>query len=240
MTTGESWAPLLEELNTQRDCLNMMSTAWVTDYRSRGGNIFCGKGCQACCTLTVNCTLTEAVALAQILTDEQAHAVAAYAVRLGEMVTPGMELKEYLRMQRRVMGPCPLLGDGGACTAYAARPLACRALLSTKESFYCGVDFADLTSDEKQTYIESLDRSVTEFPLHYVAFSRDTGREFETRALTLMRQRFGFSVYGALPVLLHLVRSYSFADVVSADQESAESVAVQAGMYHPFLVELSP
>lgn len=237
MTTPEPWHNLLEELNVKRECLDMMSAAWVADYRSHGGSIFCGRGCRECCSLTVNCTLTEAVALASTLSDAQADSVAAYAVRLGELTAPMTDLKEYLRMQRRDMGWCPLLEADGACGVYAARPLSCRALLSTKESYFCGVDFSDLTSVQKQEYAESLDRSVTDFPLHYVASTRETGGEMEARALMLMRKQFGFSLYGAMPVLVYLVREKGLAEAAVLGRGAAEAVALQTGLAHPFLVD---
>ena len=239
MTANESWKPLLEELNTQQECLDMMSAAWTADYRSHGGTVFCGRGCRECCSLTVNCTLTEAVALAQSMNDTQAQAVKEYADLLGKLVTPEMNLKEYLRMQRREMWWCPLLDDDDACSVYASRPLSCRALLSTKESFFCGVDFAELISEEKQAYAQSLDNTVTEYPLHYVAFTRETGREFETRALALMRKNFGFSVYGTMPVLVHFVLSWGFTETVFIGRDAGEAVATQAGLIHPFLVQFS-
>lgn len=237
MTTPEPWKKLLDELTVQRECLDMMTAAWIADYRSHSGSIFCGRGCRECCSLAVNCTLTEAVALAAALSDSQASAVAEYAMHLGEKVASMTGLKEYLRMQRRDMGWCPLLGADGACGVYESRPLSCRALLSTKERFYCGVDFSDLTSEEKQAYVESLDRSVTDFPLHYVASTRETGGEMEARALTLMRQRFGFSLYGAMPVLVYLVREKGLAGAALAGREAAEAATVQAGLAHPFLVD---
>lgn len=239
MNATESWSTLLDELTTLRECMDMMAAAWSADYRCHGGTIFCGKGCRECCSLTVNCTLPEAVLLAQNLNDRQAQVVAEYAVRLGELVTPTMELKDYLRLQRSDMGWCPLLEDDGSCGTYAYRPLACRALLSTKESFYCGVDFATLTGEQKQAYVESLDRSVTDFPLHYVASTRETGAELEARSLTLMRERFGFSVYGAMPVLLHLVLVHGLARAVPAGREAGEVVVRDAGLGHPFMVEFA-
>ncbi|OGU18119.1 MAG: hypothetical protein A2076_09275 [Geobacteraceae bacterium GWC2_53_11] len=239
MTTPEPWKKLLEELNVKRECLDMMSAAWVADYRSHGGSIFCGRGCRECCSLTVNCTLTEAVALAPTLNDAQAKRVEEYAVQLGELTAPMTDLKEYLRMQRRDMGWCPLLEADGACGVYAQRPLSCRALLSTKESYFCGVDFADLTSQQKQDYALSLDRSVTDFPLHYVASTRETGGEMEARALTLMKQQFGFSLYGNMPVLVYLVRERGLAEAAVAGREAAETVVEQAALAHPFLVDFA-
>jgi Fe-S-cluster containining protein len=239
MTTPEPWRNLLDELNVKRECLDMMSAAWVADYRAHGGSIFCGRGCRDCCSLAVNCTLTEAVALASSLSDTQAEAVAAYALRLGKLTAPMTDLKEYLRMQRRDMGWCPLLETDGACGAYAARPLSCRALLSTKESYFCGVDFTDLTSGQKQAYVESLDRSATDFPLHYVASTRETGSEMEARALALMRTQFGFSLYGNMPVLVYLVREKGLAEMALIGRNEMEAVAATAGLNHPFLIDFA-
>lgn len=239
MNMTELWRQLFDELNTQQQCMDMLTTAWIADYRAHGSSIFCGRGCAQCCTLAVNCTLTEAALLAPLLNDTQAAAVRDYAVHLGEVATTATDLKDYLRKQRSVMGSCPLLDADGGCGVYAARPLACRALLSTRESFFCGVDFADLSSAQKQEYIDSLDRSAVDFPLHYVASTRETAREFETRGLTVMRQQFGFSLYGAMPVLLHLVRDHKLAEAARNGREAAEAVAAHAGLVHPFTLEFS-
>jgi hypothetical protein len=38
---------------------------WSDGYASREGRIFCGKGCAACCTLTVNSVFPEAHIIAE-------------------------------------------------------------------------------------------------------------------------------------------------------------------------------
>lgn len=217
----------------------MMALAWVADYRSNGGAVHCGRGCRECCTLTVNCTLAEAVVLAGAISDAQAVAVAKYAERLRELVGTAADLKDYLRRQRREAGECPLLDTDGACGAYALRLLSCRALISTKESRWCGADFAELSSEEKRGYVDSLDRSVVAFPLHYSASMQDTGREMETRALSLMQQRFGFAVYGCMPVLVHLVRDKELAEAVNAGAAAIKDVLRECGFDHPFLVDIT-
>lgn len=236
MNTTGAWEYLLEQLTIQQECLAMMATAWIADYRSHGGTVFCSRGCRECCSLTVNCTLTEAVALAQSLNEAQAKAVKEYAVMLQDKVITVSEMMDYLRMQRREMGFCPLLDADGVCSAYALRPLSCRALLSTKDSYYCGVDFANLTSIQKQEYAQSLDQSVTEYPLHYVALTSETGREMEARTLTLMQQQFGFSLYGNMPVLVYLVLEKGLADIAPMGHDAAELAISKAGFVHQFLV----
>lgn len=238
MSQSMRWTELLEEAALQRQCLDMMNAAWLGDYSSRGGVIHCGRGCNSCCLLAVSCTLTEAVALAGVLDEAQRAAVSAYAVRLQGLMGPVADMKGYLQMQRREMGMCPLLADDGSCGGYGLRPLSCRALLSTKESYWCGVDFAAVPAVGKEQYLASLDRSVTAFPLHYAASPRETGSEFETRQLTHMQELFGFSCYGCMPVLVSLVDKHALAE--AASREQAERQVEGAGFASPLLVTWLP
>jgi Fe-S-cluster containining protein len=178
--------------------------------------------------------------LAGTLDEKQTVAIAAYVERLKAELPDCVDLKAYLAMQRTVMGWCPLLDADGACSAYGGRPLSCRSLLSTKESHWCGVDFACLSSDEKHAYVESLDRSVAAIPLHYVASVQETGSELERRALALMEQTFGFSLYGNMPVLVHLVMEHTLADAVVSGRSATDNCTVAAGLNHPFLLTFSP
>lgn len=238
ISVNGQWTELLAEVAIQQQCIDMTNEAWIGDYRARGGVIHCARGCHHCCSLAVNCTLTEAVALARALDEAQLAAVAAYAFRLREMLDTVTTMKAYLRMQRQEMGMCPLLADSGACGAYGSRPLSCRALLSTKEGYWCGVDFATLPAAEKERYGASLDRSVTAFPLHYVATAQETAREFESRQLAHMQERFGFACYGCMPVLVSLVHSHALAEACS--REEAEQTARQAGFDSQLLVSWLP
>lgn len=238
MSRDKRWRELLEEAALQHQCLDLMNAGWIGDYSARGGTIHCGRGCHDCCSLTVNCTLTEAVALADALDGKQLAAVGAYADRLRELTATGTDLKEYLRLQRRAMGMCPLLADDGACSAYGTRPLTCRALLSTMERRWCGVDFAVMPADEKERYLAAQDRSVTSFPLHYAASPQETGRDFEARQLAHMQELFGFSCYGCMPVLVTLVHRHGLA--AAASREQAERLAAAAGFANPLLVTWLP
>ena len=230
------WQELHEELLQQQTFMEMFTAAWCSDYRGAGGIIHCGRGCSGCCSLAVSCTLTEATVIAECLNGAQAAAVTAHALRLRDLTAGIDSLKEYLRMHRREMGGCPLLEADGACGVYPVRPLSCRALISTKESRWCTVDFSELSSEEKQVYIESLDRSVVAFPLHYVASTRETGQELEARGLSLMQKAFGFSLYGSLPVLLHLVREHGLGSAASGAEAAA--ILQSSGFGHPLLTDL--
>lgn len=104
MCQVKGWAELLEELALQRRCLDMMNAGWIAEYRSSGGVIHCARGCHGCCSLTVNCTLTEAVALAGVLEEAQLAVVSDYAARLRGLMGTVADMKEYLQLQRRESG----------------------------------------------------------------------------------------------------------------------------------------
>jgi hypothetical protein len=106
------------------------------------------------------------------------------------------------------------------------------------ESNWCGVDFATIPAAEKEQYLASLDRSVAAFPLHYAASPQETGREFESRQLTHMQELFGFSCYGCMPVLVHLVNGHALSEATDRDQ--AERLVREAGFASPLLVSMLP
>ena len=91
-----------------------------------GGTPACARGCAHCCHQRVEVTPPEAIAIAAHLREhasEESGAadVEALAARLDE-VAAQMRARESHRDPVR----CAFLDDGGTCTIYAARPLACR------------------------------------------------------------------------------------------------------------------
>jgi Fe-S-cluster containining protein len=234
----DHWQELTRDLATQQTFMDMFTRSWIDSYQEQGGRIYCAKGCSACCTLTVNCTLAEAVAIAGVLSEAQAERVSQYVARLIDKVEHLTDLKEYLRVHRRDMGGCPLLDEAGACGVYATRPFSCRALLSTRESYWCGADFSSLSDDEKKEFIEGLDLGVTAFPMHYVASTQEAGQDLEKGGEKRMKERFGFSLYGNMPVLVDLVRNHGLADACSSGHEAALRIIEATGTGHPLLLDV--
>ncbi len=232
------WTELIDEVRQQQAAMDMLSAAWISDYTAGGGRIHCGRGCRGCCSLAVSTTMTEAVAIAGALSEAQAEAVWQQVERLRKKIGPVQDIKGYLRMHRQEIGFCSLLAEDGACGIYSLRPLSCRALLSTKESRWCGVDFSQVSAEEKRAFVESLDRSVVSFPLHYVASTQEMGQEMESRASRRMADCCGFSLYGSLPVLVHLVLEYGL-DRACADGHGAAVKCIEwSGLNNPFLLHL--
>lgn len=229
------WRELTEEIRQQQAFLDMLAMGWTADYAASGGRIFCGRGCRECCNLVVNTTFAEAVAIAATLSEEQAKAVHVHVAKLRERIGGVVDMRGYLRMHRQDIGLCPLLDAEGACGVYAVRPLSCRALLSTMESRWCGADFVALPPDEKQAFVERLDRSVVAFPMHYVASTQEAAQEMEALAGRRMAARFGFSLYGSLPVLVHLALDHGLAEACAEGYDTATRILARAGLDHHFL-----
>lgn len=114
--------------------------------------IGCAKGCDWCCRQPVEATIPEAIAAARILLADQGDPRRAKAAEVAAF-----------DIERRAAGaevpirPCPFLGpEDGACTIYAARPMACRSYLAP-EPDRCRDAFAALAegrvSDQANSYI---------------------------------------------------------------------------------------
>lgn len=232
------WEKLAAELEKQQQFMEMLTRSLSGDYRSRGGEIYCARGCSGCCNLVVNCTLTEAVKVAAVLDVGQLSRVDAYVTRLQGLLAGVVELKDYLRIHRRSSGGCPLLDREGSCGVYAVRPLSCRALLSTMDSRWCGVDFSELTQAEKQAFVAGLDRESVAFPMHYLAASRDAGAGLEQQASRRMGELLGFSIYGNMPVLLHLITRHELARVALAGRSAVTGLLAATGLDNPLLLHI--
>lgn len=230
------WQTLTDELRMQQLLLEMSLREWTAGYAADGGRIFCSKGCRGCCTLAVGATFTEARAIAAGLPAELAARVDDYVARLLALRERVTDLTSFLRLHRREIGSCPFLDDAGACAVYSRRPFACRALLATRESSWCAVDFAKLPAAEKQAFMASLDPAVAAFPTHYAAVPRRLGEEFEALAKRRMAETFGFALSGNLPLLVHLERDRQLSALIATGYEAAAEALDRFGVTAPYLL----
>ncbi len=225
-----------DETKRQYELFDGLTRRLVDKYSTSGRHIHCHKGCRECCNLAVNSTYVEALCVAEILTDEQIFRVKSHGEKLLRHVGEISDLKGYLRMQRTVIGFCPLLNGDGACGVYGKRPFSCRSLLSTMESNWCGTDFSLLSRSEKQAFMDSLDREVVAFPMHYLAASRDLGEQFESRTALVMAEEFGFTVTGNLPFLLYLETEHGLGNIMCHGYDITMDFLHQARLFNPFLI----
>lgn len=93
-----------------------------------GVQLACKPGCHYCCHLAVEVQPQEAFALAEWLRRHRsAEELAAVIARLRSNVA---ETRRLGAARKQANIACALLADDGACTAYEARPAACRRMHS--------------------------------------------------------------------------------------------------------------
>lgn len=230
---------LLQDIAGKHGFFDQFCAAWSADYARSGGRLHCGRGCSGCCSLTVNCTAPEALAIARSLTPEQAARVRALLPVIRDCAEQAANLKEWLTLYRREVGPCPLLETDGGCGIYRLRPLSCRSLLSTREPAWCVTDFSALSSAEKQAFMEGLDRSAVAFPTHYAATPQEVAQELELAALTAMERSCGWSLIGNLPWLVGLALELPLEELMTQPAATARRALEEHRTLHPFLAILS-
>jgi len=233
------WQQLKDEIRNRQKILDEEIERWIADYRRQGGRIYCRAGCRHCCDLAVHATMGEALLVAEALSGGQRRALHEHVASRLYPVADIPDLKTYLRAHRQKVGFCPFLEQDGRCGVHAVRPFSCRALLSTRPGEWCGTDFSTLHPLEKEAFLGSLDRSVVDFPVHYVAETKDLGLELEAATAWEMRERFGFSLSGNLALLIHLQDEHDLAGLVPRGPEAVSEYLHAQGLSRLPLVSLS-
>lgn len=216
-----------------RDRLDQRIPGMITAFP---GRIFCAAGCSACCTLAVETTLPEAVAIGRALAPVTRGALADYVAVLRDLAARAEDWKSFLR-RKRSAGPCPLLDGEGRCTVYPLRPLACRALLATRNSAWCAVDFAELPALDRDLYRQSLDPKQVAWPTHYLAASQDLARDLEEELQAATARRLGFAPAGQLAVLAWLAAEHDLATVAGQGRDALDDLLTRTGCDRKYLVK---
>jgi Fe-S-cluster containining protein len=228
----------LEELRKQQELFDTDISRWIDDYRSRGGRIYCDRGCRNCCSLAVHATFPEALLVAELVTMAMAGALEKHVARLTESLTEDTDLKTYLRLHRRTVGSCPFLDEDGACGVYRHRPFSCRSLLSTRPGDWCGLDPLSLDPCDRELYLKSLDPMIVFFPTHYAAGPQEQGLELENAAAVRMRKLCGFTLSGNLTVLVHLERTFRLSAKLARGYDATKALLARSRLDHPLLLNL--
>ncbi|GAM10122.1 hypothetical protein OR1_02410 [Geobacter sp. OR-1] len=227
-----------EEVRRLRAHSDSTTAAWINGYTLLGGRVFCSDNCSNCCSLVVNCTWPESLYIAEKVQYNCTGKLQPHLEKLQEIIIAATDYKSFLKMHRQQAGPCPFLSEG-SCSIYPDRPFSCRALLSSKDSFWCGADFGEMTSAEKQAFIASLDAEVVAFPTHYVAATGEIGQGLEARIADMMVQHLGFSIYGNLALMVLLNKEHDFAAHVLHGYDAVIDFLDRRGLNHPYLVSLT-
>jgi len=151
----QSEEKLFEAIETMYRSIDQLIESLLAMGRRQGVTVDCQKGCSLCCHQPVFANSYELRYLTAYIkknfSEAEQESVHQLAVEKNNK-TSQLKEKEILNYRH----PCPLLKDG-ACTAYPARPLACRIYLSMKVES-CNLFFQH--PDSKDSYPALLD-----FPL---------------------------------------------------------------------------
>jgi hypothetical protein len=130
----------------------------------------CARGCSHCCHGRVEATAPEVFLLVRHL---RAHPDPDRDARIESTAraVAGMDG----RARRMAQVPCALLGDQNECTAYPARPLACRRAHSTDASL-CAAVHADPTLDARIPTAQSLQWNASSLVLGWLEGCAHSGR----------------------------------------------------------------
>lgn len=237
---NDQWNYLLAAVKDEAAALDGVIAAWLEERAATGRRTFCAAGCSNCCTLFVQATLVEALLVAEELDAEQVYKLQEYVLHQRESLAGASDFLTLLRRQRASVGPCPFLASDGCCSIYAQRPLACRALLSTKPAEWCSVDFSTLDPLEKRLYLESLEDSVVAFPVHYVARTQSAAQAAEARIVEEMETRLGGAISGNFPLLVYLAYTGNLARKIREGVTDWPEQLQASPFFHPLLLHLPP
>jgi Fe-S-cluster containining protein len=239
MIARNRWEDLRQTSKDEAHNLDRLTTDWLNARASSSKRIFCAAGCSNCCTLFVQATLIEALIVAEQLDTAQTEKLEGYVLRQRDIFAGESDFLAVLRKQRTQIGPCPFLDDAGSCSIYEQRPLACRALLSTKDPAWCGIDFQTLDPLEKRLYLESLEREVVAFPVHYVAHTQSAAQSAEARILEQMRTLPGGAISGNFPLLVYLASTHQLAAQLNGVTNWSQQL-LSSPFFHPLLLQIPP
>jgi len=237
VASEDQWKNIKQSLQNEAAALDGVIAEWQAARVAAGKRLFCAAGCSNCCTLFVQSTLAEARIVAEQLDAPQFAKLEEYILRQRECFAGEDDFLTILRKQRTTLGPCPFLDDTGSCGVYALRPLACRALLSTKDPAWCAADFSNLDPLEKRLYLESLEREVVAYPVHYVASTQAAAQGTETRLLEQIQALPGGAISGNFPLLVYLAHINSHA---AEEDTNWSQLFLVSTFYHPLLINLPP
>jgi Fe-S-cluster containining protein len=234
-----AWQEILAELAAGRRRLDEQTGAFSAEAARHHSRLYCEKGCYNCCTLTVNCSFAEAWAISRTLTATQRQILAEKQPKLQALSRQAKHLKEFLGLFREQLGGCAFLNHAdGCCSIYQLRPFSCRALLSTRNSSWCAVDFGGLHPLEKEAFLSSLDPQLVAFPTHYLAASRELGLELETKALAAMQHHFGVAMSGNLLYQVWLEQEHGLSEVIAQGVAATRALLAARNLNLPYLLHL--
>jgi hypothetical protein len=180
-------------------------------------NLSCRKGCFSCCYALIIVGSSEARYLhTQLDSSALARIWQEGPARLEAIRThkhnPQFATQHFLSKQA-----CSLLQEG-ICTAHAARPLACRGVLTDLSPAYCAPGAViSLRGPAKTSYQKQLSKQ--HGPEHYLKKPWQKSKQ-AAQALWKSEQQSGFNLTGELISFLYLLQQTSFQEALHSAKQT--------------------
>lgn len=215
---------------------------WINNYESKGGKVYCGAGCFACCDMPIRVSLAEALITAAALTPAQAKAMKAHALAVQDNARTAPDEETFVARHRHEIGFCPLLDrSSGSCSQYEARPTRCRDTFSALPAFFCAEGtWESLTRREKAEYQREVARTPgTDGELHFIAPLEHLSEPVWVAASKAMRRAWGLEVWGDFWTLTTLAADPAFMyEISQGNARAARARAKALGLAHPITLEI--
>jgi Fe-S-cluster containining protein len=233
------WQEILTTIVKNQKYLDQQTERVCSTANQISIKIYCKKGCCNCCSLAVNCSFPEALAISKCLDSERQFVLKEKIDLLRQICQQADDLKQFLRLFRKQLNGCPFLdAETGSCSTYLLRPFSCRALISTRNSSWCAIDYAELHPQEKEAFLSSLDPEIVSFPTHYLATPQEIGRELETDAIVAMQEEFHVSLSGNLLYQVWLELEHQISAKIPQGFAKTRSYLEENRLDLPFLLHL--
>lgn len=191
-------------------------------YLERTGlRVSCRAGCAFCCHALVVVGLAEAQYLReQLEADVLERLESEGAIRL-RRIRREKHRADFPARYFAEANPCPLLTPEATCSAYAARPLACRGVLTDLEARYCAPGaIPRLKGAELAHYRRQL--RPYHGPEHYLEQPWQSSERLAQNLWEREQALRGFTVVGELASLLYLLGQEKFQSALAQGKKAVQ------------------
>lgn len=235
-------AKMVQTIQTAYDKYAVKSKKWLAHYEDRGGKVYCGAGCFACCDMPIRVSLAEALVTAQALDTGALKRMKLHAKAVQHNAKTASDEEEFVERHRQEISFCPLLDQKtGSCTQYDVRPTRCRDTFSAFPSFYCGAgNWESLSPREQRQYTKEVARTPgTDGEVHYIAPLEHMSEPIWQTASKAMRSAWGLEVWGDFWTLTTLASHRPFMGCIhQGNVRGALAEAKKLKLTHPMTLEI--
>lgn len=217
----------LEQLVAQA---HQLQDARTRRYLERAGlRVSCRAGCALCCHALVTVGLAEAEYLRGRLEAGVLERLEAEGLARLDRIRREKHSADFPGRYFAEAHPCPLLTPEATCSAYSARPLACRGVLTDLEPRYCAPGAVPaLGGEELERYRRQL--RPHHGPEHYLKRPWQSSEHLAHGLWEQEQALRGFTVVGELASMLYLLGQEDFQATLTQGKKAVRQYLERLGV----------